>query len=445
MRILILGAGTVGASIAERLSSLGHDVTVIDTNAELARQLDAELDVGVITGSASQASVLFQAEVMSVDLCLALTGVDEINVLAASMAKVMGATRVAARVYTGVFLDLSTFDYQHHFKIDRLLNLEHLTAMELARRIREPGAMIIEHFARGALEMQDVIISRPSKATGVPLVDLKIPSEVRIGAINRNGNVTIATASDQIEVGDRISLFGTWNDVDAVKKMFHTLPTVRRNVVIAGCGETGFHLALVLEKRGYQVTILEKDRARCDFLATRLKRSTVVHCDARRRFDLEEERIGDADVFVACMKEDEDNIMACVEAQELGTPMLMGVVNRPDYANVVGKLGIHEVVSPREVMARQIEGLLNTGAVIFRNKHILGSGIEVLEIEAKPDSPVTRGTLKEVRLPRRSIIGAVIREGFVQVPRASDRIRASDTVVALVQTDVVEEFVNAFG
>jgi len=214
--------------------------------------------------------------------------------------------------------------------------------------------------------------------------------------------------------------------------------------VIAGGGETGYHLALVLENRGYNVTVLETNRSRCAFLATHLKRSTIVHCDARRRLDLEEERVGDADIFVACMKEDEDNIMACVEAQELGTQTLMGIVNRPDYANVVGKLGIHEVVSPREVMARQVEGLLNTGAVIFRNKHILGSGIEVLEIEVQPNSPITQGTLREVYLPRQSIIGAVIREGFVKVPRASDRIRAGDTVVALVQTDVVDEFVNTF-
>ena len=444
MRILILGAGTVGASIAEMLCPLGHNVTVVDKNADVMQQIDAELDVGVITGSASQSSVLFQAEVMSVDLCLALTGVDEINMLAASMAKTMGATRVAARVYAGVFRDLSTFDYQHHFKIDRLLSIEHLTAMELARRIREPGAMMIEHFARGELEMQDVIISRPSKATGVPLMELSIPSEVRIGSINRDGKVSIATATDQIEVGDRISLLGARDDVETVKQMFHALPAVKRSVVIAGCGETGYHLAIVLENRGYRVTVMDMDRTRCDFLASHLKRSTVVRSDARRRLDLEEERVGDADIFVACMKDDEDNIMACVEAQELGAQTLIGVINRPDYANVVAKLGIHEAVSPREVMARQVEGLLNTGAVIFRNKHILGGDIEVLEIEAQPNSPITQGTLKEVSLPRQSIIGAIIREGFVQVPKASDRIRIGDTVVVLVQSAFVDDFVKAF-
>ncbi len=444
MRVLILGAGTVGTSIAEKLCELRHNVTLVDTNPEVIQQVDSELDVGVVQGSASQSSVLFQAGVMSADLCLAVTGVDECNMLAASMAKAMGATRVAARVYAKVFQDLSTFDYQNHFKIDRLLSIEHLTAMELARRIREPGAMMIEYFARGALEMQDVIISRPSSATEVPLMQLKLPPEVRIGSINRDGAVSIATATDKIEVGDRISLLGARDDVEKVKKMFHTLPAKRRNVVIAGGGETGYHLALVLETRGYGVTVMDTNRSRCEFLSSHLQNCTVVYSDARRRLDLEEERVGNADIFVACLRDDEDNIMACVEAQEIGAKTRMAIIARPDYANVVGRLGIDEAVSPREVMSRQVEGLLNTGPVVFRNRYILGGGIEVLEIEAQPDSPITKGTLLEVTLPRQGLIGAMIREDFVQVPGANHRIRPGDTAVALVQSAYVEDFVKAF-
>ena len=444
LRVLILGAGTVGTSIADMLYQLQHNVTVVDSDPEVVQQVDAELDVAAVCGSASQSSVLFQAGATTADLCLAMTGKDECNMLAASMAKAMGTGRVAARVYAKVFRDLSTFDYQKHFKIDRLMSIEHLTAMELARRIREPGAMMIEHFARGELEMQDVIISRSSQWTGVPLKDLQFPPEVRIGSINHDGHVKIATALDVIEVGDRISLLGDRDSVEKVKQMFHTLPSIRRSVVIAGCGETGCHLAIVLEKRGFSVTIMEADRDRCDFLASHLQKSTVIHADARRRLDLEEERVGDTDVFVACMKDDEDNIMACVEAQEIGAKMLVSVISRPDYANVVGKLGIHEAVSPREVMSRQVEGLLNTGSLIFRNKHILGGGIEVLEIEAQPNSPITQAELKNVNLPRQGIIGATMREGFVKMPNASYQIKAGDIAVILVQTPAVDGFVKAF-
>lgn len=444
MRVLILGAGTVGTSVAEVLSQQHHHVTIVEADEETAQQVDSEMDVAVIAGSASESSVLFQSGVTSTDICLALTGNDECNIVAASLARAMGASRVAARVYAQIFRDLSTFDYQNHFKIDRLLSIEHLTAMELARCIRETGAMTIEYFARGQLEMQDVIISRASAATEKKLADLKLPSEIRIGSINRDGEVRIATAQDKIQVGDRISILGDQANVEEVKKMFNTLPAKKQSVVIAGGGETGYHLAQVLEKRKYAVTILDTDRVRCDFLASRLKRSTVLRSNALRQHDLEEGRIGEADIFVSCTGSDEDNILSSVEAGELGAKTTMAIVSRPDYANILSRLGINEVISPRSVMTRQVLGLMNSGALIFRNPYLLGGGIEVLEIEVLENAPVTKGTLSKVTLPTQSLIAAVIRQGFVQVPGASHTLQKGDTVIALVQTGHSDELVQEF-
>ena len=162
MRILTLGAGTVGTWIADLLCRYRHDVTVVDTDPENVRRINNDLDVRAIQGSASQSSVLFQAGVMGCDICLAVTGIDEVNLVAASMAKAMGVKRSVARVYAPVFRDLSTFDYQRHFGIDRLLSLEHLTAMELARAIRNPESITLEHFARGQL-LSLIHISEPTR------------------------------------------------------------------------------------------------------------------------------------------------------------------------------------------------------------------------------------------------------------------------------------------
>jgi len=138
VNIVILGAGIVGGSIAEQLCGSQHSVTVVDVNAERVKSINDKFDVRAITGMASQSSVLFQAGVVAADVCLAVTGSDEVNIVAASIAKRMGARRAIARVYGPVFRDLSTFDYQQHFGIDRLMSLEHLSAMELARSIRAP-------------------------------------------------------------------------------------------------------------------------------------------------------------------------------------------------------------------------------------------------------------------------------------------------------------------
>ena len=444
MRIVVMGAGTVGTWVAEMLCQHRHSVTVVDHDPAVTRRVNDELDVRTVTGSAAQSSVLFQAGVLGADLCLAVTSSDEGNMVAASMAKAMGARRTLARVYAPVFRDLSTFDYQRHFQIDRLLSLEHLSAMELARLIREPGSIAVENFARGDLEMQELAISEKTAAVGVPLKKLKLPSGVRIGSIDREGKMSIAGADDVLAVGDRITLIGSREDIDDVKELFEIEPPRKRGVVIAGGGETGYHLARALESRRFAVVLMDSDHERCEFLAAHLKHATVVNCDACRRVDLEEERVGSADVFVAATGDDENNIMACVEARELGAESIISIVGRPDYANVVHKLGIDETVSPREVVARQVMAFLNTGAVIFRNSLLSGGGIDIIEIEVVEGAPVTEHVLAGIDFPPQCLVAAVIHESYVQVPGADDRLTPGDTVVVLAADAAVDDTLKLF-
>ena len=221
MNIVILGAGTVGASIAEQLCIAHHEVTVVDISADRVRSLNEKYDVRAITGSASQSSILFQAGMVGADLCLAVTGVDEVNLVAASMAKAMGARRSVARVYGSVFRDLSTFDYRQHFGIDRLLSLEHLTAMELARSIRNPSSVVLEQFARGGLEVQELIIGRPGKVTAGPIREIAFPPNVRLGTVQRANRMWIASADDQLEVGDHVTVFSGPQHAAAIGSLFN--------------------------------------------------------------------------------------------------------------------------------------------------------------------------------------------------------------------------------
>jgi trk system potassium uptake protein TrkA len=443
MRVVTLGGGTVGSWIADLLCRERHSVTLVDTDPVQTRRINDELDVRTITGSASQSSVLFQAGVIGSDLCLAVTGDDEVNIVAASMAKSMGARRSVARVYAPVFRDLSTFDYQRHFRIDRLLSLEQLTANELARSIRTPGAVIVENFARGELEVQEVVVHGRTNAVGVPLKEMNLPAAVRIGSIFREGKLWIATAEDVLEQGDRIALIGRREDIDDVKERFEPGSVPKQRIVIAGGGETGYHLARTLESERFNVLLMEESSERCEFLAENLERTTVVQADATRRSVLEEERVGNADVFVACTGDDENNIMAGVEAREIGSKKIMAIVGRPDYASVVGKLGIDVAVSERDVMARQVMGFLNTGAVISRME--LPSGpISVFEIEVNEGCAATEHVLANLHLPPQCLIAAVWREQYVHVPGADDRLRPGDAVVALIGDAVVNETLQLF-
>ena len=417
-------------------------MTVVDEDVQCVRRMDA-LDVRAIQGSASEASVLFQADVIGADVCLAVTGVDEVNLIAASLAKAMGSRRTMARVFSPVIRDTSTFDYQRHFQIDRLMSLEQLSAMEFVREIRHPGAFAIENLAHGQLELQELQLQSGAAAVNRKLRDLKLPKDARIGSISRDGTVWIAGAEDELWEGDRISIIGRGDAVDEVAKMLEKRQPPRKLIVIVGGGETGYHLARGLEGRQYAITVVERAPERCEFLAANLKHSTIVHADATRREVMEEERVGQADVFVACFGDDEDNIMTCVEARQIGAQKMMAIVGRPDYADVVGKLGIDVTVSPRNVLAHQVLGFLNQGAVMSRAS-VAHSSINILELEVGAGVPVTQATLAELPFPNRCLIVGVTREQFVIVPGANDRLQPGDLVVALVDETVFDETLSLF-
>lgn len=441
MRIVVLGAGTVGTWIADLLCQHRHSVTVVDTDATKTSHLNEELDVRAITGSASECSILFQADVLGADVVLAVTGSDEVNLVASSMSKAMGARRSIARVFGPVFRDRSTFDYERHFRIDRLLSLEHLSALELARGIRDPGSLAMEHLAEGRIQVQEITVTKD--VGGQPLKALGIPSSVRLGTIFRDDRVWIAGAEDVIAVDDRITLIGAREAIAQVKRQFQRKADKKKTIVIAGGGETGYHLANRLNNKRYSITLMEANANRCEFLANSLQHVTVLQADATRSTVLEEERVGKADVFAACTGDDESNIMACVEAKELGTELIMAIVQRPDYAGVVGKLGIDLAVSPRDVMAKQVLSYLNLGPTVSRTM-LAGDRIGVYELEINHDVAATQSALSELPLPSGCLVVAVMRHDYVRVPGADDRLQPGDRAIALVENSVADEMLTHF-
>ncbi len=443
MNIVILGAGRVGTSIADLLCQMENSVTVVDTDPHKVARINEEFDVRAIVGSASQSSVLFQAGISSADICMAMTGCDEVNIVAASLAKSMGARRAIARVYAPVFRDLSTFDYQRHFGIDRMLSLEHLTAMELARGIREPGSVVVEQFARGGLEVQEIVVGQEGKVTRHKVRELGLSSNVRIGTIQRDNRIWIASAEDQMEIGDKVTVFSRPEDIKPVKSLFKTGSRGSKRVVIAGGGETGLHLARTLEREGFKLMIIEEDEARCRLLAKMLESTSVIHADAIDPVILEEQRVGHADVFVAATGDDEDNLILGVKANDLGAKQVMSVIGRPDYASVTKRLGIDLAVSSRDVMAKQILSYLNEGVVISRAK-MPGGLINVIEIDVPEGSPATKANLADLALPERCLIVALIQQDYVRVPGAGDHMNAHDTAILLVEDDVVDAALSVF-
>lgn len=253
----------------------------------------------------------------------------------------------------------------------------------------------------------------------------------------------IAGAEDKFEIDDRVTLIGQHEEMNRVKQMFQRTVGPKLSVVIAGGGETGYHLARTLEIDRFSVVLMDTSSERCEFLANNLKYATVVNADARRRVVLEEERVGNADVFVACTGDDENNILTGVEARDVGAKKIMSIVGSPDYAALMAKLGIDQAVSEREEMAKQVLGFLHTGPVISRMT-LPGGKIGVYEIEVGEGVLATEHVLANVKFPQQCLIAAVVQQDYVRVPGADDRLQAGDMVVALIDEAVEEEALSQF-
>ena len=446
MRIMILGGGVLGGTIAKILCDRRHDVTIIEKNPNVVKQLDNSLDASVVAGSGTHANTLFSAGITAAEICLAVMGNDEANLVGASLAKAMGVRRSVAHVFAPSLRDTSTFDYTKHFNIDRVMSIESLTAAEIAGEIRETGDWKIEHFANGEIELQEVtIFKEPPPELRKPLSELRFPPEVRVATIRRGSETKIATAADCITAGDRVSLIGVREEIERVKKKFQAGSVKKQRVLIGGGGESGFQLALLLEARGYSVTVMEVNRVRCDFLSNHLPRSTIIHGDTTSRNDVFNERIEDLDTFVACTGSGESNIISALEVKTYN-PKIQTMIstNRPNYRDLALRVGIDKAFVPAMVMARQVLGFLNAGAIVFRNTQLFPRVVDVLEIRVPDGATITRDKLRYAKLPSRCLFGAVIRDGFVQVPNADFQFRPGDDVVALVQPDLLNELVKLF-
>lgn len=447
MRILILGGGKLGSTIAEILCHHKHDVTIIEKDTERTRQLaNGALDVSVITGSASHADVLFPAA-SSAEICLAVTDSDEVNLIGSSLAKMMGVRRVAAHVYAHAIHNTSTVDYQRHFDIDRLLNVETLTTAEFAREIRTTGDLMIEHFANGEVEMQEMLMfDDPPAAMKKPLCELKFPSDVRVGVIRRGSETKIAGASDIIQAQDRITLIGISKRIEQVKQQLRAVSAKPKKTLIGGGGETGARLAQILHGRRHNVTVMEVNRSRCEELARYLPSNcTVVHGEITNRLVLQNEQIQTFDNFVACTGKDEENIIAALEVKEYKKDIqTMVLINRQDYGILTEKLKIDKTIVPAKVIANQILGFLNTGALIFRNTKLFNQQIHVVELKVQEGALVSQDKLRNIKLPQGVLFGAVSRNGSVEVPGAHFQFCSGDFVVALVQPESLGELVQIF-
>lgn len=435
MNIVICGAGEVGRHAAEVLSNAGHNITVIDRKKSKLNALEETLDVRTMLGNAVHASVLEQARVGAADLFLAATNIDEINLLAANIAKGVGAEKAIARVHHGAYLDTTTLAYADQLDIDHLVCPDQATANEIAQTLRSPGSLAVERFAHGKIEIQELIISEKAPAAGKQLIDLKFPPATRLAAVRHEGKAFIPNAGTVINAGDQITLIGDEANFTKAREMFADTVSRRTKVMLLGSSPIAVWLCRALRSRRFSIRLLETDRRRSAELAEKLEWVTVIRADPTEPMVLEEEHADQVDAFVAVTDDDERNILAAARAKTFGIGRAIAVLQRPTYLHLLEHVGIDRAFSPRVTAVTEILRLLDDAPV--RKLASLADGIaDVFEVVVSDyASDVVGQPLKGIHFPDNTLVAAIQRDEEAHVPGANDVIESGDHLIVIGPSD----------
>ncbi|WP_026286870.1 Trk system potassium transporter TrkA [Gilvimarinus chinensis] len=430
MKIIILGAGQVGASLAENLADESNDITMIDTNNSRLRELRDRLDIGVVNGEGSHPDVLVQAGVEDADMLVAVTNNDEINMVACQVAHSLFRTPTKiARVRATAYLTNNKLFANEAIPIDVLISPEQLVSDYIHRLIETPGALQVLDFAEGKVQLVAVKAYHGGPLVGQELRFLRehMPAvETRVAAIYRRGQAIMPTGATVIEADDEVFFLAGKNDIRAVISELRRMETAYKRIIIAGGGNIGMRLARKLEGR-YSVRVIEHNKARAAHLAEHLERAIVLQGSASDQDLLGEENIEDTDVFLALTNDDEANIMSSMLAKRLGARKVMALINNPAYVDLVQGGDIDIAISPQTTTIGSLLTHVRRGDMVsvYSLRRGAAEAIELIAHGDKNSSKVVGRALEDIDLPQGANIGAIVREK----DSGSEVIIAHDDVV----------------
>ncbi len=444
MSTIIVGAGEVGFSLANMLVLENRDVVVIDTNEDLLEKISSQIDVQTIAGHGASIDVLEKAGIKNAEMLVAVTDVDEVNMIAATAANRLGVRKAIARVRNPDYQKGKWVAFKDILGIDLIINPENEAAKKFAAISRSPGAVEIESFARGKLKFMHFIIGKKFKQQGKKLKSFDVPIDFIFAAIYRNDEVIIPSGGDTLEIGDTVYVLAKASSVDRIRKMFGYSSQQTRKIIIVGGGRIGFLTAQKLEQENFTVKVVERDMHKCEFLSENLSKAEIIHGDGTDVSLLKDIQADKYDLLIAVSMDDSTNIISCLLAKELGTPKVAALIQQKNLASFSEKFGIDVGVSPRLLTAGVIFKYLRKGNVVSVAKLIDGRA-EVLELVASEKCPASGKAIQDIHFPSGTLVGAIeTAEGEVIIPRGGSVINSKDHVILLVQPEAVDEISRFF-
>ena len=437
MKIIILGAGQVGTSVAEVLSSEASDITVIDIDEKKLEALRDRLDIGTVQGEAAHPDVLAQAGAEDADMILAVTNSDEINMVACQVAYTLFHTPTKiARVRNVGYLAYPQLFTQEALPIDVLISPEQLVTDYVQRLIEHPGALQVLDFAGGKVQLVAVRAYYGGPLVGHELKTLRehMPGiDTRVAAIYRRGHAIAPEGDTVIEVDDEVFFIAAKRHIRVVMKELRRLDRPVKRIILAGGGNIGMRLAKALEHQ-YQVKLIDHNPTRSRKISEQLSKTIVLFGDAADEELLLDENIENTDVFCAVTNDDEANILSAMLAKRLGAQKVMALINRAAYVDLVQSGIIDIAISPQQATIGSLLTHVRRGDVTAVHSLRRGAA-EAIEAVAHGDqrsSKVVGRAIGDIKLPPGTNIGAIVRNGDVIIAHHDTVIQADDHVILFV-------------
>lgn len=446
MNIVIVGAGVVGSNLADELSRAGHRVSIVDRDPSVVRRVGDRADVLAVAGSGTRPSVLRQAGIAEAEMVIAVTSVDEINLVIGMLAHQLGVRHTIARIRNTEFVGPEALLDPSRLGIDSIISPEGVITASLLRILSIPGSTDVAALADGKVLLVSFEIEADAPIAGKRLAQLREMSAMDaflVVAIFRDERAIIPKGDDTVEAGDHIAVLANADTLPLVLPLIkHRVETPRR-VVVSGAGLVGLRLCAELESSMEQVVLIEPDPLLAEEAAKRLERTVVLNGEATDAEVLREADVSRSDFFMALADGDEYNLLSALLARRLKAARVAVLSHEPTYVPVLADIGLDVVVNPRLVTVGEILRFIRKGPVhtITRLKE---SEAEVMELQAVPGARILDKPLKSVKFPNGSIIGAVIRDGEMHIPGGEFCIRSGDLVVVFTLPEAIARIEKLF-
>ena len=445
MKIIVAGAGEVGTHLAKMLSSEFHDITVIDPDAESLKNIDSNLDLLTITGSATSFEILKEAKVKKAALFIAVTHSEETNITAAIMAKTLGAKKTIARVDNYEYIEPENISHFIRLGIDYLIYPERIAAREVVNLLGQGEIFESVDFSGGKLSLYVLKLDEKAPVINQTLIDViknNKQIEFRAVAIARNGKTIIPRGNDYFQLNDLVYVVTNKSGIRDVLKYSGKKKIEIKNIMILGGSRIGKRVAKSLENR-FNIKLIEIDKNKSARLADHLSNSLVINGDGTNIDLLNQEGLSNMDTFIAVTGNSETNILSCLLAKKMGVKKTIAEIENIDYIDLGESMGIDTIINKKLVTASRIFKF-TMSAEVETMKCLTGSDADVLEFVAREDSKITKESLRNIDFPKDAIVGGIIRGNKSFIATGDTIIEADDRVVVFALPSAVKKLDNLF-